>query len=439
MADTFKIVGGKKLKGIIKPQGSKNEAFQVIAVALLTTEKVTMRNIPEILDISNLFEILKALGVKIEKIEKGTYVFDSSEITLEKMQRAEFTTLFSKLRGSLLVAGAMLGRFGVSIIPQPGGDKIGVRPVTTHVHGFVDLGAQLKSNVDFQELILENIESKKITLREASVTGTANIILASVLQKKSKHRVEIYNAGCEPYIQQLCKMLNNMGAKIAGAGTNSLIIESVEKLSGVEHSLQSDMIEIVSLITLGVVCGEGILIEGVTKNLIGEIASIVLKKLGVIIEEKPEGLFIPEHAEYSIQKPTTPGKSIRIIYDDKWPGLSPDHISSLIVMCVYARGIVTIRQRMFDRRLMFCDVLNQMGAEIVMSHHQEVTVVGNNRRQKLSGIQMMSPDIRAGMALLIAALSADGQSVIQNVHQINRGYENIVERLKALGADIENL
>jgi UDP-N-acetylglucosamine 1-carboxyvinyltransferase len=257
------------------------------------------------------------------------------------------------------------------------------------------------------------------------------------LEKDSPHVLEIYNAGCETYIQQLCKMLNNMGAKISGAGTNLIIIESVKKLNATNHTLLPDMLEIVSLIVLGVVCGEGIFIEGAKREHIGEITSIVLKKLGVCIEEREEGFFVPEHKEYEIQKPKTAGKNIRIIYDDKWPGLSPDHISSLIVLCVYAKGMVTIRQRMFDRRLLFCDVLNTMGAEIVMSHHQEVTVVGNNRSRKLVGLEMASPDIRAGMALLIAALSANGTSVIQNAHQINRGYENIVERLRSVGADIE--
>ncbi len=439
MSDILKIQGGKKLHGSIKPQGSKNEAFQVIAAALLTTEDVLMKNVPNILDITNLFQILKTLGVVIEQVSEDSFRLNASAVNVEKMKTREFTDLFSKLRGSLLIAGAMLGRFGTSIIQQPGGDKIGVRPVTTHINGFIDLGATIESNGDFQKLELLNIPSKRITMREASVTGTANVILASVLSKSTTHRIEIYNAGCEPYIQQLCMMLNNMGAKISGIGTNLIIIESVEKLHKTEHTIAPDMIEIVSLISLGVVCGEGILIEGANVGHIGDIANIVLGKLGVFIEERPEGIFIPEHRDYAIKKPTTPGRSIRIIYDDKWPGLSPDHISSLVVLCVYAKGIITIRQRMFDRRLLFCDVLNTMGAEIVMSHHQEVTVIGNNRSRTLIGLEMASPDIRAGMALLIAALSADGESVIKNANQIHRGYENIVERLKNLGAHIESL
>lgn len=439
MSDVLKIVGNKKLKGSIKPQGSKNEAFQVIAAALLTDKDVVIENIPEVLDILNLFEILQILGVEISKEGPGAYRLNAKAVDVEKMKTEEFSKLFSKLRGSLLVAGAMLGRFGTSVIQQPGGDKIGIRPITTHVKAFQDIGADVEVKGDFQELVLNKIVSKRITLREASVTGTANVILASVLQKDSPHVLEIYNAGCETYIQQLCKMLNSMGAQISGAGTNLIIITSVKELKGTNHKLLPDMLEIVSLITLGVVCGEGIFIEGAKCEYIGDITCIILKKLGVTIEERPDGIFVPVHKEYCIQKPTTVGKNIRVIYDDKWPGLSPDHISSLVVLCVYAKGIVTIRQRMFDRRLLFCDVLNNMGADIVMSHHQEVTVVGNNRTRTLVGVEMSSPDIRAGMALLIAALSATGESVIQNAHQIYRGYEHVVERLQAIGADIEAL
>lgn len=436
LKDSLKIVGGKKLKGKIRPQGAKNEAFQVIAGALLTSEKVTIKNIPDILDIRNLFDILKIIGVKIENFSPGEYIFDSSGIDVSKMQTKEFSNSFSKLRGSLMVAGAMLGRFGLGYLQEPGGDKIGVRPVTTHLRGFVDIGATFQKEVDLQKIEFKKINSKRITLREASVTGTANVILASVLQKESPHELEIFNSACEPYIEQLCKMLNKMGANISGAGTNLLKIKSVEKLSGTEHELLPDMIEIGSLISLAVVCGDGILIEGAKLSYLGDIANIIFQKLGVKIEEREDGLFIPEHKEFSIQTPSARGKSIRVIYDDKWPGLSPDHISSLIVMSVFAKGSVTFRQRMFDRRLLFCDVLNQMGAEIVMSHHQEVTVIGNNRKNDLIGLNMASPDIRAGMALLIAALSAKGESVINNASQIHRGYEKIVERLSALGAEI---
>ena len=437
LKDTLKIVGGKKLKGEIRPQGAKNEAFQVIAATLLTSEDVLMKNIPDILDIRNLFKILEILGVSIKKEGEGTFRFNSSKIDLQKMQTKEFSDNFSKLRGSLMISGAMLGRFGVGFLQDPGGDKIGVRPVTTHLRGFVDIGATFETGEGFQKIKLEKVNSKKITLREASVTGTANVILASVLQKENPHILEIYNAACEPYVEQLCKMLNKMGAEISGVGTNLLIIKSAEKLSGTEHELLPDMIEIGSLISLAVVCGEGILIKNAKLSHLGDIATVIFGKLGVKMEEGDEGIFIPAHPEFMIQEPSARGKSIRVVYDDKWPGLSPDHLSSLIVMSVFAKGSVTFRQRMFDRRLLFCDVLNQMGAEIVMSHHQEVTVIGNNRKNTLTGIKMASPDIRAGMALLIAALSAKGESVIQNAQQIHRGYEKVVERLSALGADIE--
>jgi UDP-N-acetylglucosamine 1-carboxyvinyltransferase len=439
MSDILKIKGGNKLRGTIVPQGAKNEAFQVIAGTLLTGEDVFMDNVPNILDIQNLFEILEILNVEVEKIGDKKYRFNAKNVNQENMQKPEFSSAFSKLRGSLMIAGAMLGRFGTGFVQEPGGDKIGVRPVTTHVRGFIDIGGFLEVNEGFQKISLNEIHSKRITLREASVTGTANIILASVLEKKSPHTLEIYNAACEPYIQQLCKMLNSMGADISGAGTNLLIIKSVKKLTGTTHRLLPDMIEIGSLISLAVVCGEGILIKDAKKEHLGEIASIIFEKLGAQMEFREDGIFIPEHKHYEVKEPTTPGKSIRNIYDDKWPGLSPDHMSSLIVMSVFAKGSVTVRQRMFDRRLLFCDVLNQMGAEIVMSHHQEVTVIGNNRENILIGIRMASPDIRAGMALLIAALSAKGESTIQNAGQIHRGYEDIVGRLKSMGADIEEI
>jgi UDP-N-acetylglucosamine 1-carboxyvinyltransferase len=439
MSDILKIKGGNKLKGTIVPQGAKNEAFQVIAAALLTKEDVLIDNVPNIVDIQNLFEILKILNVEVEKIGDKKYRFNAKNLNPENMQKEEFTKAFSKLRGSLMIAGAMLGRFGVGFVQQPGGDRIGVRPVTTHVRGFIDIGGILENEKGFQKITLSEVNSKRVTLREASVTGTANVILASVLEKKSPHTLELYNVACEPYIQQLCKMLSSMGADISGIGTNLLTIKSVKELSGTNHTILPDMIEIGSLISLAVVCGEGILIEGAKKEHLGEIASIIFEKLGANLEYREDGIFIPEHKQYQIKQPTTPGKSIRNIYDDKWPGLSPDHISSLIVMTVFAEGSVTVRQRMFDRRLLFCDVLNQMGAEIVMSHHQEVTVIGNNRENSLTGINMSSPDIRAGMALLIAALSAKGESIINNAGQIHRGYENIVERLSALGAQIESI
>lgn len=433
--DTLKIKGGKLLKGSIKPQGAKNEAFQVLAATLLTAEDVIINDLPEILDVQNMVSLFEMLGVKVEDLGNGSWKFNAKDIDPKVMKGPSFQEKFSHLRGSLTIAGAMLARFGVGYIPEPGGDKIGVRPVTVHTRGFVDLGAEIKKGTS--EITLGQVYTKRITLREASVTGTANIILASVLKKNGKdHELEIYNAACEPYLQQLCSMLNSMGANISGVGTNLLTIKGVDQLSGTEHTLNPDMIEIGSLVCLAAACGDGILIENAKFEHLGETAVYIFGKIGISLEEKPEGIFIPKHEEILIKRPTTKGKRIRTIYDDRWPGLSPDHISSLIAMSTQAKGMVTFKQRMFDRRLLFCDVLNSMGADVIMSHHQEVTVVGNNREQKLKGLHMMSPDIRAGMALVIAALCAEGESVIQNAGQIHRGYENIVERLQKLGAEI---
>lgn len=437
MKDTLIIRGGKKLQGTVIPQGAKNEAFQVLAAVLLTQEDVVMRNVPDILDIHNLLSLFETLGVSIEKKDSHTFVCNAKNIDPKQMETLEFQKLFSKLRGSLMIAGAMLARFGVGYVPAPGGDKIGVRPVTVHTRGFLDLGGSI--DIDTGMLTLSRIESKRITLREASVTGTANIILASVLKKDGQeHTVEIYNAACEPYIQQLITMLNSMGAKITGSGTNLLTIEGVESLRGTEHTIAPDMIEIGSWICLAASVGDGIVIQGARKEDLGDIAWYIFGKLGVTIEEKENGLFVPRHDSIDILRPSTAAKRIRTIYDDRWPGLSPDHLSSMIAMCTQAHGMVTFRQRMFDRRLLFCDKLNDMGADIIMSHHQEITIVGNNRKGLL-GMEMMSPDIRAGMALVIAALIAEGTSIIKNAGQIHRGYENIVERLRLLGADIEEI
>ncbi|MFT5359762.1 MAG: UDP-N-acetylglucosamine 1-carboxyvinyltransferase [Candidatus Paceibacteria bacterium] len=436
-SDILKIKGGKKLKGSIKPQGAKNEAFQVLAAVLLTEEDVFIHNLPKILDIVNLLDLFRLISVSVKDLGEGSWQFNASNVDPEKMKTDLFQQKFSELRGSLMVSGAMLARFGVGYLPEPGGDRIGVRPVTVHTRAFVDIGGEFDRENNI--ISLTKIDSKRITLREASVTGTANVILASVLKKGEKeHRLEIYNAACEPYIQQLCKMLNSMGAKISGSGTNLLSIEGVEKLSGTEHRLDPDMIEIGSFICMAAAVGEGVLIEGAKVSHLGEIAFYIFEKLGVTIEEKSDGLFVPKHDEINIKRPTTKAKRIRTVYDDRWPGLSPDHLSSLIAMSVHSKGMVTFKQRMFDRRLLFCDVLNTMGADTIMSHHQEVTVIGNNRSSKLTGVKMASPDIRAGMALVIAALSAEGESVINNAGQIHRGYEDIVDRLRILGADISD-
>lgn len=433
MNDTLVIRGGNILRGNIKPQGAKNEAFQVLAATLLTDEDVILHNLPDILDVRNFFKILIALGVRIEELEtRGSYKFNAANVHPENMESKEFNEVFSQLRGSLVVAGAMLARFGIGYLAEPGGDKIGVRPVTVHLNGFLDLGAEKYG----PKITLKYLTEEEVILNEASVTGTANIVLASVLKKEGAKKITIYNAACEPYIQQLCAMLNSMGAKIEGARTNCITITPVEKLGGCEHTLNPDMIEVGSLICMAVVCGDGILIEGAQFKHLGTITMRIFKKLGVTIEERESGIYIPEHRDFSIKKPTTPGKQIRKVYDDRWPGLSPDHLSCMIVMSLFAHGSVTFDQRMFERRLLFCDILNNMGADIVMSNYQSATIIGSGKSRELTGLEMSSPDIRAGMALLIAALAAEGTSTIKNAHQIHRGYENIVERLTAIGADI---
>ncbi len=436
--EILQIKGGKLLEGDIRIQGSKNEAFQVLAAVLLSDEDIEIKNIPEILDIHNLFEIFETLGVRIERKRKGHYLFNAKDITKKKIQSKEFFEKFSRLRGSLMVAGALLARFGITALPTPGGDKIGIRPISTHIKGFTDLGARFNQKTKL--FSLHSIQSKRITLRDTSVTGTANVILASVLEKKKPHIIEIYNAASEPYIQQLAKMLNQMGANISGAGTNLITIHSVKKLIGTKHTILPDMLEIGSFISLAVATGDGILLKEAKKNHLGEITWKTFEELGVKMKEVKEGIFIPRHEHFKVVKPDTVTGRIRTIKDDVWPKLSPDHLSSIISMLIFSDGIVTVKQRMFERRLAFCDTLNQMGADIIMSHHNEVTVVGNNRKNSLVGVRMTSPDIRAGMALLIAALSAkEGESEIYNAQQIHRGYEDIVKRLRKLGADIKGI
>lgn len=435
--DTLIIQGGKLLSGKIKPQGAKNEALQILSAVLLYPGKTLVNNIPDIADVNKLIDILEYLGVTIEKVGPGEIIFDATSVDADKMDTAKFHELSSSLRGSLMVAGAMLGRFGRAFIPTPGGDKIGIRPITTHLRGFKSLGAY---EVGSQNYVMSKDfdRPKRIQLREASVTGTANILLASIFLPNS-HPFQIYNAACEPYVQQLCSLLEKYGAKISGVGSNLITIDpsKVNTSAGlVEHTIQPDMIEIGSLIVLAAVCGDGILIEG--ENLLGvlgETAQVVFEKLGTRWEERPDGLYIPRHSSYAIQAPSVKGK-IRAIYDQVWPGLSPDHISHLIVLAVFAKGSVVFEQRMFDERLHFTRTLRDMGATINPSTNKQVLVVGNNRQIKLVGVEMSSPDIRAGMTLLIAALAAEGQSVIQNAHQIHRGYEKIVDRLKNLDADI---
>lgn len=435
--DTLIVNGGKILSGRIKPQGAKNEVLQTLAAVLLYPGKTHIKNIPDIADVQKLIEILAFLGVVIERFDDGSAMFDAEKVGSEKMNTEKYRELASQLRGSLMVAGAMIGRFGKAFIPTPGGDKIGIRPITTHLHAFRAIGVQEEGDQTYR-LDTNFSRPDRIQLREASVTGTANILLAAVFTQKGKP-LEIYNTACEPYVQQLCSLLKKFGARIEGVGSNLLTIHPSEvdvKEKTVEHMTQPDMIEIGSLIVLAVVCGRGVTIEGQGLiNVIGETACTVFGKLGVKWEERSDGLYIPHHDHYSIQNPTIQSKT-RLVYDQTWPGLSPDHISHLIVLSVFAKGSVIFEQRMFNERLHFTSDLRDMGARVHQSTNKEVTVIGNNRELSLVGVNMSSPDIRAGVALLIAALAAEGTSAIKNAHQIHRGYENIVERLKALGADI---
>lgn len=438
MKNQIIITGGKSLHGTIKPQGAKNEALQILSAVLVYPGKTRVDNIPDIADVTKLIEILKYLGVEVEKVSSGCMIFDASRVDPDKMDTNRFRELASSLRGSLMVAGAMLGRFKKAFIPTPGGDKIGIRPITTHLRGFQSLGAY---EIGGQNYVMDQDFRRpaRIQLTEASVTGTANILLASVFSQNSQPPLEIYNAACEPYVQQLCGLLQKYGAQISGIGSNLLTVTPVtlKGVTDVEHVIQSDMIEVGSLIVLAVVCGNGIFIEGDDiLQVLGETAQTVFKKLGVIWEERGGGLYIPAHQSYLIKEPSVQGK-VRVVYDQIWPGLSPDHISHLIVLALFAKGSVVFEQRMFDERLHFTSILRDMGASVHSSTNKQVVIMGNNRQTQLVGLEMSSPDIRAGMSLLIAALAAREKSIIHNAYQIHRGYENIVQRLRDLGAEIE--
>lgn len=450
MKNTLRITGGKLLQGTIDVQGAKNEALQIIPSTILYQGEVLIDNIPDILDIRELINILIILGAKVERKNTNCYLFDATNVDPSKMQTPEFREASSKLRGSLMVAGAMLARFGVAYMPTPGGDKIGIRSISPHVKAFQDLGAVSSIEDGVYKIVLGSttlLEEETIQLSEASVTGTANVLLASVFYRKGFviPRFEIFNAACEPYVQKLCQLLISFGAKIEGVGSNLLRIRPVcfDDLNTSEkkdHVMSPDMIELGSFISLAVVCGIGINIQCPNaKDVLGKTADRVFQKLGVLYQQRGDSLWVPHHSVYEIQKPSTPGKTVRRIYDDKWPGLSPDHISSLVTLAVFADGPLEIEQRMFEQRLNFTDPLKSMGAELTKATDKLVLVYGNGRKQKLRSMDISSPDIRAGMALLIAALSAEGVSVIHNASQIHRGYENIVERLRGLGAEIEEL
>jgi UDP-N-acetylglucosamine 1-carboxyvinyltransferase len=432
---SFEIIGGNKLKGELVPQGAKNEALQILCAVLLTPEKVTISNIPNIRDVNKLIDLLRDLGVKVRQLSEDTYEFIADDVDLEHLHSEEYKKKGSGLRGSIMVVGPMLGRFGKGYIPQPGGDKIGRRRLDTHFIGFQKLGAKFEyiAEEQFYKVEASNLEGCYMLLDEASVTGTANIVMAAVL---AKGRTTIYNAACEPYLQQLCKMLNRMGAKISGIGSNMLIIDGVEYLGGTEHRCLPDMIEIGSFIGLAAMTKSEITIKDVSYPDLGIIPT-VFRKLGIHIEQRGDDLYIPSQEHYEIQ--SFIDGSILTISDAPWPGFTPDLLSIILVVASQAKGSVLIHQKMFESRLFFVDKLIDMGAKIILCDPHRATVIGMDHQMALRGIQMTSPDIRAGVSLLIAALSADGKSLIHNIEQIDRGYQNIDARLNAIGASIKRL
>ena len=432
----FEIIGGKKLKGEITPQGAKNEALQVINAVLLTSEKVIINNIPDIVDVNKLIDLLSTLGVKTEKIGQGSYSFQADEIDVDFMTSDEYKIKGSSLRGSIMVVGPLLARFGKGYIPKPGGDKIGRRRLDTHFIGFQNLGAKFEydSETNFYKAHAHNgLKGTYMLLDEASVTGTANIIMAAVL---AEGETTIYNAACEPYIQQLSEMLNKMGANISGIGSNKLTINGVSELKGCEHTILPDMIEIGSFIGLAAMTQSEITIKNVAFDKLGVIPN-VFRKLGIKLEKRNDDIYIPAHESYEIE--SFIDGSIMTISDHPWPGFTPDLLSIVLVVATQARGSVLIHQKMFESRLFFVDKLIDMGAQIILCDPHRATVIGLDRKTPLKGITMTSPDIRAGVSLLIAALSASGKSTVLNIEQIDRGYENIEDRLRSLGANIKRI
>lgn len=433
---TFRIEGGHQLQGEITPQGAKNEALQIICAVLLTKEKIVINNIPDIVDVNKLIQLLIDLGVEVEKKGRGSYVFQARNINLEYLQSTRFKEDGRALRGSIMLVGPLLARFGKGYIPKPGGDKIGRRRLDTHFEGFIKLGAKFRYNREehFYGVEADVLKGTYMLLDEASVTGTANIVMAAVLAQGT---TTIYNAACEPYLQQLCKMLNRMGAKISGIGSNLLSIEGVDTLSGTEHTMLPDMIEIGSWIGLAAMTRSSLTIKNVSWEDLGMIPN-VFRKLGIDVHRQGEDIFIPKHEKgYKIQN--FMDGSILTIADAPWPGLTPDLLSIILVVATQAKGEVLIHQKMFESRLFFVDKLIDMGAKIILCDPHRATVMGHNFKSTLKATTMVSPDIRAGVALLIAALSAKGTSTIHNIEQIDRGYENIDQRLRAIGAHIERV
>ncbi len=431
---SFVVEGGHRLQGKITPQGAKNEALQVICACLLTSETVKIHNIPRILDVANLIDLIASLGVSVEYDRDGTTVsFRASDPEPEKCKTPSFIEKSSRIRGSIMIAGPLLGRFGRAYIPRPGGDKIGRRRLDTHFTGLTKLGATLEysTGINYYTVEAQQLEGTYIHLDEASVTGTANIIMAAVL---AKGRTTIYNAACEPYVQQLCRMLVRMGARIEGIGSNLLFIDGVEQLSGCEHTILPDMIEVGSFIGMAAMTESEITIKNVSWENLGIIPDS-FRRLGIYLEKRNDDIYIPSQTHYEIE--TFIDGSIMTISDAIWPGLTPDLLSVFLVTATQANGAVLIHQKMFESRLFFVDKLIDMGAQIILCDPHRATVIGLNRKFRLRGTVMSSPDIRAGVALLIAAMSADGVSVIHNIDQIDRGYENIDTRLNALGASIK--
>jgi len=432
---SFKIEGGHKLNGTITPQGAKNEALQVICAVLLTPEKVVIDNIPDILDVNKLIFIIGELGVKVEKLTPNSYCFQADELNLEYLESSEFRKDGSSLRGSIMIVGPLLARFGKGYIPRPGGDKIGRRRLDTHFEGFIRLGAKFRYNREesFYGVEAEELYGTEMLLDEASVTGTANILMASVLATGT---TTIYNAACEPYIQQLCKMLNSMGARISGVGSNLLKLEGVKELKGCRHRILPDMIEIGSWIGVAVMTQSELTIKDVSWKDLGQIPN-VFRKLGIQLERKGDDIYIPAQESYEIQNYID--GSILTIADAPWPGFTPDLLSIVLVIATQAKGTVLIHQKMFESRLFFVDKLIDMGAKVILSDPHRAVVIGHDHKSQLKATNMTSPDIRAGISLLIAALSAKGTSIINNIEQIDRGYENIEARLKSIGARIERI
>ncbi|TXE16030.1 UDP-N-acetylglucosamine 1-carboxyvinyltransferase [Psychroserpens burtonensis] len=433
---TFIIEGGHQLKGKIQPQGAKNEALQILCAVLLTAEEIRIDNIPDIIDVNKLIALLKNLGVKIDKVGSGSYTFKADDVNLKYLESAEFKEDGKGLRGSIMIVGPLLARFGRGYIPKPGGDKIGRRRLDTHFQGFINLGATFRYN---KEDLFYGVEANKLKgtymlLDEASVTGTANIVMAAVLAEGT---TTIYNAACEPYLQQLCKMLNRMGAQISGVGSNMLIIEGVDKLGGTSHRMLPDMIEIGSWIGLAAMTKSELTITNVSWDDLGQIPN-VFRKIGITVERQGDDIHIPAHKDgYEVSNYID--GSILTVSDAPWPGFTPDLISIILTVLTQARGSAIVHQKMFESRLFFVDKLIDMGAKIILCDPHRATVIGHDFQSQLKATTMTSPDIRAGVSLLIAALSAKGTSTIHNIEQIDRGYENIDKRLRAIGAKITRI